>query len=521
MNTSTLQPFSKRSVAMLLPLLSAFACNDLDVPAYDKVADFWLTPGQIEQGVAQAYVQFRSYAPGFQGDANAYYLQEATTDEIIVPVRAGNWIDGGYWEELWKHQWTPNSQSVQDGWKFIFNGVDGINLIVQSLKKLPDGEVKYRGLIAEMRTLRAFYYYQALDLFGSVPIVEEPGVSAYEVATRSREEVFAYVERELKENLPLLTSAVNVETYGRATQWLVHALLAKLYLNAEVYTGKPRWADCVAACDAILNSGMYVLEDDFFKNFAVNNESSRENIFAIPFDFTNNMGYFVIQLFTLHYKSGATFGLDGGGSNGPCSTAEYLSLFDDNDRRREMFLVGQQYVGQIEDVDHMQFTDETPPVAISFDPVITSFHIDPPKAQVAGARCAKWEFNKTGWHMSNDFAVFRLADIILMKGEAQFRSGDVAAALNTINQKAGNVSIRSRASMPDFSMEDLNLEGLLAERARELSWEGHRRNDMIRFGHFTDVRIPEKDVSESYRTVFPIPKAEIDKNKYLLQNPGY
>lgn len=123
--------------------------------------------------------------------------------------------------------------------------------------------------------------------------------------------------------------------------------------------------------------------------------------------------------------------------------------------------------------------------------------------------------------MSNDFAVYRLADIILMKAEAQFRNGDAAGALLTINKQYSGVSIRSRAGLPDFSAAEMTPDGLLAERARELSWEGHSRNDMIRLGHFTDPRIPDKSKSEDFRILFPIPKAELDKNKYLQQNPGY
>ncbi len=123
--------------------------------------------------------------------------------------------------------------------------------------------------------------------------------------------------------------------------------------------------------------------------------------------------------------------------------------------------------------------------------------------------------------MSNDFAAYRLDDIILMKGEAQFRNGDIPGALITINQKIIGVSIRSRAGLPDFAPLEMTPDGFLAERARELSWEGHRRNDMIRLGHFTDARIPEKEVSENFRTLYPIPKAELDKNPCLVQNPGY
>ena len=352
-------------------------------------------------------------------------------------------------------------------------------------------------------------------MFGNVPIVEKWHASASEVDTKSRADVFAFVEKEILESLPMLSQEVSDKTYGRVTQWFGLALLAKLYLNAEVFIDTQRWSDCIEACDAVLNSGKYVLEENFFDNFTIDNEDSRENIFAIPFDFNSGLIFFALQVFTLHYSSGETFGLQFGGLNGFCSTAEYLDIFDDNDIRKKMFLVGQQYVGQIEDEDHLQY-DRAGNLLI-FDPVITSFNTE----ETSGARCAKWEFNPTGWSMSNDFAVYRLADIILMKAEAQLRNGDNAAALVTINQKFGGVSIRSRTGLPDFPGIQMNLEGILAERARELSWEGHRRNDLIRFGHYFDARIPEKKVSEDHRNLFPIPQSELDKNKYLQQNPGY
>ena len=123
--------------------------------------------------------------------------------------------------------------------------------------------------------------------------------------------------------------------------------------------------------------------------------------------------------------------------------------------------------------------------------------------------------------MSNDFGVFRLADIILMKAEAQYLKGDIAGALATINQKINGVSIRSRALMPDFTPAEMNRDGLLAERARELSWEGFRRNDMIRLGRFNAARVPEKGISPPFRSLYPIPSSEIAKNDCLKQNPGY
>lgn len=506
---------------VLFLFVIVLSCTDLETPVYHKVDNFWETPQQIEQGVAHAYVQLRSYVPtAFNGAPNVYDLHEMSTDEIIVPLRGSNWNDGIMWEHLWMHTWTPRSPAVKDGWQFIFNGVDVINQIIESLKNLPTPPDNLNILMAEMRVLRAFYYYQGLDLFGNIPIFEKRFMTAEDARTRTRAEVFAFVEDEIMASLPDLSENVTTETYGRATQWFAYALLVKLYLNAEVYTGVARNADCIQACDAIIHSGKFVLESDFFENFRIANEGSKENIFVIPFDKDKQMGYFLVQLFSLHYSSGATFGLESGGANGFCSTVEYLANFHNEDIRKKMFLVGQQYVGQIEDEDHLQYDNDGN--LLNFDPVITSFNIQPPRTETAGARCAKWEFNKTGGgNMSNDFAIYRLADIILMKAEAQFRSGDVAGALTTINQKFGGVSIRGRTGLPDFPASEMNLDGLLAERARELSWEGHRRNDLIRLGHFTDARVPEKQISDNFRTLFPIPQSELEKNKYLDQNPGY
>jgi hypothetical protein len=450
-----------------------------------------------------------------------YNLNEVSTDEVIVPTRGADWYDNGTWEKMWKHTWVPDLYFFEDGWQFIYGGIARVNTILQAVDQIDPKPTDLVSIKAELKLVRAFYYYLGIDLFGNIPIVENNNVPISQLGNKSRKEVFDYIEKEIKNVLADITGEVNSRTYGRATKWFAQAILAKLYLNAIVYTGTARWADCIAACEAILNSNKYSLEPNFFDNFLIANEGSKENIFVIPFDRIAGLNYFWLQIGTLHYQSNVTFGLEAGGVNGHCSTAEYYNLFDANDVRRKMFVVGQQYINQIKDSAHMQYESDVN-IPLNFDPVITTFSIPLPQARVAGARCAKWEFNKQGWgNMSNDFAVFRLADIILMKAEAQFRNGDAASALTTINQKINGVSTRSRTGLADFTTSEMNLDGLLKERARELSWEGWRRNDMIRFGHFTDARIPEKSVSASYRNLYPIPQAELDKNPYLKQNPGY
>lgn len=506
------------SLSLFSLMVTMLSCTKLDTKVYDQVTTFWQTPEQVAAGVAPAYSALRNYAPG----NSMYNLNEVSTDEIIVPIRGGDWNDNGIWEKMWKHTWAPDHPFFSNTWEdFIYSGIARVNSILESVERVQPKPTDYAGIIAELKTVRAFYYYLALDLFGNVPILENNASELHQLATKTRKEVFAYVVKELEENMKGLSQQVTPKTYGRATQWFAHSILVKLFLNAMVYTGTPKWAECIAACDRILGSNNYLLEKDFFKNFSIANEGSKENIFVLPFDRNAGLNYFVIQGMTLHYESNVTFGLENGGVNGFCSTADYYNLFDSSDTRRKMFLVGQQYENEIVNPANLQY-DRQVNLPLFFDPVITSFSNPSPKSRMLGARCAKWEFNKQGFgNMSNDFAVFRLADIILMKSEAQVRSGDLAGALKTINQKLNGVSLRSRAGLPDFTAAEMSLENLLAERARELSWEGFRRNDLIRFGHFTDARTPEKDVSDSFRNLYPIPATALAKNPYLLQNPGY
>ncbi|MEP6747721.1 MAG: RagB/SusD family nutrient uptake outer membrane protein [Bacteroidota bacterium] len=507
-------------------LWSVNSCTKLRTNIYDRVPvlNFWRTTDEIAAGVAPVYANLRNGIDMFQ----TYPLLECSTDEVIVPVRGKDWDDRSMWEPLWKHTWTPAHSDLEFFWSYVYTGSSSVNAILKAVNDITPRPANLFSIQAELKTVRAYYYFQALDLFGNVPVDTSYVLSgSKQDTTIERPAVFAFVEKEIKNNISLLSKEVNQKTYGRATQWFAYALLAKLYVNAKVYSGMTRWTDCINACDSVLLSGNYMLEPNFFDNFSIANDKSRENIFAIPFDHVAGLNGFWIQAASLHYDSWKSFGLDGGGANGFCSTKEYLDIFNQNDIRRNTFLVGQQYINENQYANQSGSSDtlfdSDSNLPLFFDPEINVFSLTGSKLDMKGARCSKWEFNKTGGGlMSNDFAIFRLADIILMKAEAQLMSGDMNAALVTLNKNYGSVSIRSRAHMPDFTSAEMNTDGLLAERAREFSWEGWRRNDMIRLGHFTDARIPEKtkDPDDHFK-LYPIPEAEIEKNPYLKQNPGY
>jgi hypothetical protein len=509
-------------VATLI-LCSGLGCTKTEVPVYDAVNNFYRTPEEINAAIGSVYAGLRNIGPGF---TPIYDLNETSTDEIIVPNRITDYADDATWEQMWKQNWDATHPFIEGAWQNIFSAISNINAVISSIDSLRPAPTDIVYMLAELRTIRALYYYEAIDLFGNVPVYENNNIALSSLVNQPRPMVFDYIEKELKASLPDLTAEVSPTTYGYATRWLAFAILAKLYLNAQVYSGTARWADCISVCDSILLSNNYSLEGNFFDNFEIENQHSKETIFAIPFDDVGGLEFFGIQVATLHYASNLTFGLEAGGSNGFCSVQAYLDNFSPSDYRKKMFLTGQQYIGETQYVnpvtDSAKAQKDGSGYPLIFNPVITSFKVQEPETEGAGARCAKWEFNKqTQGGMSNDYQLIRLADIILMKTEALFNLGDGPGALNTMNQKINGVSIRSRANMPDFTMAELTTDGILAERARELSWEGWRRNDMIRLGHYTDARIPEKTITGDFRKLFPIPQVEIRKNNNLVQNLGY
>ena len=243
--------------------------------------------------------------------------------------------------QLWQHTWRPGLGIINDAWSEIYDGIGKANFTLSVVNSLPQKPANFDNINAELKVLRAYFYFLAMDMFGNVPLVIDYNTDPNSVTNSSRKEVFDFLEKELKENVPLLSSAKDASTYGRVNKWTGYTLLAKFYLNAEVYTGEQRFADCIAACDSVINSGKYSL-GDYFENFAVDNEGSPENIFVVPFDKVNIPGNYW-EMETLHYQLNGKYGLLSNPWNGFCSTFEYYNQFDDADNRKKMFLVGQQY----------------------------------------------------------------------------------------------------------------------------------------------------------------------------------
>ncbi|GAC1426492.1 MAG: RagB/SusD family nutrient uptake outer membrane protein [Flavisolibacter sp.] len=487
-------------------LISINSCTKLDSKVYDQTTTFFTNPAQIAAGVAPAYLSLQGLAP----TSDIYNLQEVTSDEVVVPTRGSDWFDNGNWQRLWLHTWTPADGAMNGAWEFIYGGIARVNLILQQVAGLTPQPTDIASINAELKTIRAYYYFLAMDMFGNVPVVSDYQTDLTKVAPKSRAEVFAFVEKELLANVAALPEKSN-STYGRMTKWFGYSLLAKLYLNAGVYIGAPRWADVITNADMVIKSGKYSLEGNFFDNFTVNNQGSNEAIFNIPMDVKKGIGGFGLQMATLHYQSNETFGILAGPWNGFCSTADYYNQFDSVDKRKNMFLVGQQY-----DLAGKPQIDKQVNLPLNFDPNVSTISSPAPLFRMAGVRCHKYEYTKDTWGaMDNDWVVLRLSDVYLMRGEAKFRAGVGDLGLSDFN------AIRARAGVSTWTAADLTLPNIEKERARELSWEASRRTDMIRFGDYINARVPDKAISGSFRTLFPIPKPQIDKNANLKQNPGY
>lgn len=521
------------------------------------------------------YIGGTNESEGIQGTCRGIYdYNTLTTDEAIIPTRGGDWYDGGLWIAMYQHSWTATDEPLYDTWKYIYK------VIVLANKSLDIIDAKSSILTsdqtnmfkAEVKAIRALMYYEALDMFGRIPIVlssgeksiynsasTSSGITITDVALPTQSErsvAFNFVFNELQAALPYLPdehSNMEGKYYGRITRPAAHFLLAKLALNAEIYAydnwtqgfnNRPSgndiyftpqaansatsgtkaihsasenkmnaWETCIYYCDKLAEEG-YMLEPDYAFNFSTHNETSKENIFTIPMDkniYTNQFHY----LFrSFHYTHGGALGW--GSENGTCATistmrANRYGKTDEDPRCKTNFVAG------VVKVDGKELImDNGKP--LGYQPFEVAQNLTGSKyILTAGARMGKYEVDRTSYMdgklQSNDIVLFRYADVLLMKAEAKVRNGeDGSIELNMV---------RNRVGLPTTKA---TLSNILEERLLELVWEGCRRQDLIRFGKFTDaydLRTPLNGETSGYTTVFPIPQKCIDLNKNLVQNKGY
>jgi len=473
--------------------LALSSCTDLTEPVYDSIpADQFLkTDAQIAAALGPAYGGLR----GITWDW--FNPSEASSDELIVPTRGGDWFDGGDWLAYSRHTWTPQHGPINGMWGFIFGNISQVNQLIPVVKS-------NQKAVDELRAVRAIYYFMAVDAFGNVPIVTDNKSSA---ATKPRAEVYNFIVSELTAAIPNLTPG---KAYSRMTQDAAKALLAKVYLNAGVYSGKTEWQKAFDTADQVIkSSNNWSLSSSTLANFVVQNQGSNENIFSIPFD-SFKAGGMNFHMRTLHYANQQTYGLGNSPWNGFCTLADFYNSFESGDLRGAMWIKGQQYASSGAKLKDAKGADLAFVADWEKDQMTDADAV----FQVAGIRSQKYEIQKNNPNgdQSNDYVFLRLADVILMRAEAAFRLGNTAQALTDIN------AIRTRSGVA--ALTAVTADAILAERGRELAWEGWRRNDMIRFGKFSTAR-KFMAVTDKTRELFPIPQPRRDANPLLTQNPGY
>ena len=484
------------------------------------------------------YIGGSNDSQGLQGTYRGVYdYNTFTTDEAIIPIRGGDWYDGGFWQHLYRHEWTADDEALYDTWSYLYKVVVLCNRslsVIDSHKHLLTA-TQLSQYTAEVRAVRALFYYELLDLFASVPIDTVYSTPLEDVRPAPRSEVFRFVVSELQQTATLLArerSNSEGNYYGRVTRPVAWFLLARLALNAEVYCDddwtdghRPdgsriffnvdgrqlnAWQTCEAYVDSLTAFG-YRLADDYASNFAVHNETSVENIFTIPMDKQLYTNEFKNLFRSRHYNHGGALGMDA--ENGSCATLYAVRAYgygtDSVDSRWAI-----NFFADTVSVDgHIVSLDNGQPLI--YQPLAVAINLTGNEYEkTGGARMSKYEIDRTAYSdgklQNNDIVLFRYADALLMKAEAKVRDGgDGSAELN---------SVRRRVGMPS---RPATLDNILQERLLELMWEGCRRPDLIRFGRFGqsyDIRqaLPNEDTG--YTTVFPIPTKAINLNGNLKDN---
>jgi hypothetical protein len=530
--------------AVIVSIGTFSSCTKLDVPVESQYvkSNFPVTDADYTALLGSIYSNLSS-----NFGVPYWRMQDMSTDEAILPARDGNFDDGGQYRQLHYHTWTFDHPNVITVWQWGFGGINTCNRVMSVVNASSATAAKKAATIAEVRAMRALYLYFMMDLYGNVPIITDFPVTV-QPATQPRAKVYAFIESELKAVLPLLpaktaNAATNVTQYGRATKGMAFSILAKMYMNAGVYINTDHYQDAVTMCDSVQANTNYFLDAKYRDIFLpTNGPQINETIFAIPYDQQIPGNQFT--RFGFFYYLVNAYGFNVGLSIAMSTTPEFYNRFNlPGDDRNKTWLAGPQFYPD----GNGGFTNQpvyypapNDKVQINIIPTLTLTGLKPMDlgndvltSQSEGVRSIKYYPDATITQATrlngNDIPVFRLADIYLMKAEALLRgatpttiNGELQTPLTLVNK------VRLRSHAP--AATSIALDDMLDERARELSWEAWRRDDLIRFGLFEkDYPLPvvggkaddlqmNKDVT---RRLYPVPSTEIKTNPNLVQNPGY
>ncbi|NMR34110.1 RagB/SusD family nutrient uptake outer membrane protein [Chryseobacterium aquaticum] len=510
------------SLLAVASLFFASCTNELETePKYELTLEELLIrdPNAVEGLLSRMYSTFALSSVSGPGDsdiagANAgespFIRGLVNLNDFTADGMKNRWGDNGLDQLTTTSGWNSNNKFFKYVYDRIYYTIPQTTNLILILKQKVDvaNEDQY---VSELRFLRALSYYYLIDFFGKGPLVNDQTYgSATPLPEASRAELFTFVESELKD---IESKIAPTNSYGRANQAVVQMLLAKLYLNAEVYTGTARYNDAGTYASKVIANGGYQLESNFVKNFRADNNLSKEIIFPLIADATSsqsfgNTTYIVNGNLNSITMNLATYGA-AEGWGGHRATKSWYGLFGSNAtslaastdvRAKQFWLTGHNF----EMSDYKEWTDGYPSIKFSNK-----------NTDGSGGVTA---------FSSTDFPLFRLADTYLIYAECALRgasTANIAQGLTYVNQ----VRVRSNAS----ALPTITLQNILDERGRELGLEGVRRQDLIRYGRFTGATylwpwkggaVNGTSISSNYN-VFPIPASALQANPNLTQNSGF
>jgi hypothetical protein len=455
-----------------------------------------------------------------------WYLQNLTTDEVVWTYENDEGV-----AELQRNTWTANNPIILG---FFSRTMAEVAFANDFLRQSSPNLVASRGITAanevaeinvfraEVRVLRALAYYYMMDVFGKAPFIIEENPIGFKGPEYNRQQLFAFIETELNEVIPTLKAA-RANEYGRLDKAMAQMILAKMYLNSEVYIGTPKYIECITQCENIIGGG-YVLNTNYLNNFKADNHTSSEMIFTLQSDGlkTQNYGATTVmingQVGSLE-GNGSEFGV-GGWGGALRLRKQFVQKFNGSDFVNDARNTVSNFNGE-RSLDIAVLTDGA-------QGYILHKYSNKSSAGIAGP-------NST--FVDTDFPLFRLGDVYLMYAEAQMRKDGATNSNGLKNANSMSIGyindLRMRAndgtSIANVSAANVDLNFILDERSRELHWEGHRRQDLIRFGKYSGGlynwawkgNIQNGTAISNHLRLFPIPSNSIDANPNLTQNNGY
>lgn len=529
----------KKTILALALGVLAIGCTDLEETVYSQIIaeETNFTADDLDAIIAPPFTKFRDIYWAWDG---LFDLYEESSDLIVTPSRINiGW--GAHYITMHQHTWAPGLGHTEALWDRTYTAINTTNKAIFQIENLEDAEGT-EAYIAELKALRAIYYYILFDNFRRVPIVTMFDVEeGFIPEQNSAQEVYNFIISELTDAMPSLTEEKNNATYGRVTKWTAKMTLAKLYLNSEVYLATPRWNDALNEIQDVIDSNKFSLTPNFSDVFAIENENLSETIFAIPFDQKRASGSYLAWK-ALFGASKETFDLSGSPWGGSAGIPQFIDTYNEDDQRLEDTWLGGP-----------QFTSSGEPLLLDKNDPSSQLDYVNYIGSVNGAefnegyRFVRYEIG-SGEIMtaSNDVPFYRYTDALMIKAECLLRTGDIdgaATIVTEIRQRAFKNTDPSKATVTGADLAggsvyqygsyengvitsleggtNIQYGGFLDELAWEFVGEHHRKQDLIRFGVYTTKSWLSHTPNGDYKKVFPIPESQLNSNPKLTQNAGY